>query len=342
MIVTFEPLQQKHFPLLLKWLQTPHVKEWWDTDVPWTMGLVQEKYGAYTQGYKLEDDAKKPINGFIIVLNGKEVGYIQLYNAYGFPREDDIKSDELPKSLAAIDIFIGEESYLGKGLSFIIMNQFLKTYVDPYYEACFVDPDSANIAAIRAYEKVGFQYLKTTKHSQWLVRKKMTEHLIFRRLVKEDLNDFFSLRLESLLDFPTAFLASYDEEKKLGASLYEKALNNNINNLVFGAFVEKKLIGFIGIYQEERQKTNHKSNIWGMYVQTDYRSQGIGKALLENAVTYAKNTMKSLIVNISVEATNISAKKLYESYGFKVWGTEPKAMQINGNFYTEFHMALII
>lgn len=173
MNVTFESLHEKHLPLLLKWLQTPHVKEWWDKDVLWTIELVQKKYGTYTQGYKLENGAKKSINGFIIVLNDREVGYIQLYNAYDFPREDDIQLDELPKSLAAIDIFIGEESYLGKRLSFLIMDQFLKTYVDPSYEACFVDPDSANIAAIRAYQKVGFEYLKTTKHGLWLVRKKI-------------------------------------------------------------------------------------------------------------------------------------------------------------------------
>jgi len=177
MIITFEPLREKHFPLLLKWLETPHVKEWWDnTDIVWTIGLVEEKYGTYTQGYKLENGVRKSINGFIIVLNDREVGYIQLYNVYDFFREDDLKLDKLPKSLAAIDIFIGDESYLGKGLSFPIMNEFLKTHVDPYYEACFVDPDSANTAAIGAYKKVGFEYLKTTKHDQWLVRKRHAKH----------------------------------------------------------------------------------------------------------------------------------------------------------------------
>lgn len=170
----------------------------------------------------------------------------------------------------------------------------------------------------------------------------MSEPIILRRLMKEDLNTFFNLRLEALLDSPTAFLASFDEEKKLGAIFYENAMNDNINNLIFGAFIENKLIGFIGIYKEERQKTNHKANIWGMYVQPNYRSQGVGKNLLENVIAYAKNTMNCLIINISVEATNLHAKKLYESYDFKVWGMEQKAMYINGNFYNELHMAFII
>jgi aminoglycoside 6'-N-acetyltransferase len=173
MIVNFEPLHEEHFPLLLKWLEAPHVKKWWDTDVLWTPELVEKKYGTYTQRYKLENGVKKGIDAFIIFLDDIYVGYIQLYDTVDFPREEDsTATNTLRKSLAGIDIFIGEEDYLGKGLSFLILNQFLKIFVDPHYEACFVDPDSANIAAIHAYEKVGFQYLKTTKHSQWLVRNK--------------------------------------------------------------------------------------------------------------------------------------------------------------------------
>lgn len=164
----------------------------------------------------------------------------------------------------------------------------------------------------------------------------MTEHLIRRRLTQEDLDDFFSLRLEALLDSPTAFLASYDEEKKLGASFYEKALSNNINNLIFGAFIEKQLIGFIGIYQEERQKTSHKSNIWGMYIQPDYRNQGIGKTLLENAVIYAKNTMKSLIINISVEANNLSAKKCMNLMALKSGERNQKQYKLKVIFILNF------
>lgn len=33
MAITFETLHESHFTLLLKWLETPHVKKWWDEDV---------------------------------------------------------------------------------------------------------------------------------------------------------------------------------------------------------------------------------------------------------------------------------------------------------------------
>lgn len=170
----------------------------------------------------------------------------------------------------------------------------------------------------------------------------MSENISIRRIAEEDLHAFFRIRLEALLNSPTAFLASYEEEKSLGASFYEKPImQNKIGNLILGAFVQQKLVGFIGMYQEEKQKTKHKAKIWGMYVQPDYRNQGAGKMLMDNLLAYIQNNLNSTVINISVEASNLAAKKLYESYGFKTWGIEPKAMKINDEFYDEAHMALI-
>jgi len=49
MNIVFEPLVKSHFSLLLTWLETPHVKAWWDQDVRWTKELIAEKYGSYTK-----------------------------------------------------------------------------------------------------------------------------------------------------------------------------------------------------------------------------------------------------------------------------------------------------
>jgi aminoglycoside 6'-N-acetyltransferase len=174
MTITFQPLQETHFPLLLKWLETPHVKAWWDQDVQWTSELIKEKYGSYILEYKIEYGLKKPLQAYIIFVGDKPVGYIQTYNAHDFPREDKTSLTELPESLAALDIFIGEEEFLGKGLGSLIMKQFLNEYVDPHYKACFVDPDTANIKAIRTYEKAGFKKIKMVKEGtiMWMVREK--------------------------------------------------------------------------------------------------------------------------------------------------------------------------
>lgn len=161
--ITFTPLQESHFSLLLRWLEAPHVKTWWDQDIHWTPALIKEKYGDYVKGYKLERGIKKPLQAYVIYEDDQPLGYIQLYNAYDFPREDQIPLEGMPESLATIDIFIGEEDYVGRGFGSRIIQQFVRKYVDPHYATCFVDPDTRNASAIRAYEKAGFKKVKTIK-----------------------------------------------------------------------------------------------------------------------------------------------------------------------------------
>jgi len=171
----------------------------------------------------------------------------------------------------------------------------------------------------------------------------MESHYHIRRLVIEDLETYFTLRLESLENAPANFMTSYREEKSSGILHYQNLLSHKTtDNLILGAYVANKLIGIIGIYQEHMLKARHKSNIWGLYVKPSFRHQGIGKALLNDAVLHATHVLKSVIVNITVEATNITAKKLYESFGFKEWGKEPCAMQIEGQFFDECHMSLLV
>lgn len=170
----------------------------------------------------------------------------------------------------------------------------------------------------------------------------MNSKTIVRKLLKEDLQAFFNLRLEALKNFPSGFLSTYAEEKAAGPVLFENLLSNQeAGNVIFGAVLDGKLIGCLGIYQKNQATIQHISTIWGMYVQPDYRNSGVGKALLTVALEHAKNELKCQVVNLSVDADNISAIKLYESFGFKSWGMEPKAKMMSGRFFDTLHMALL-
>lgn len=133
------------------------------------MDLVKKKYQPYVKGYKKINDINKPINAYIIFLDQTPIGYSQLYNAYDFPRSKALVG--LPKNLGAFDIFIGEEKYLGQNLGFRVIEQFLNSYAHDYFYI-FADPDSDNIAAIKAYEKADFHQLSQEKetHEIWMLR----------------------------------------------------------------------------------------------------------------------------------------------------------------------------
>lgn len=174
MNITFAPLQKTHFPLLLKWLYAPHARQWWDKDVNWTPELIEKKYTPYTEGFKILGNIKKPMHAFVIEANKVPVGYIQYYDKYDFPPEQGYSVEGLPESLAAIDFYIAEEEYLGKGIATQALTDFLKTHVFKDFTACFVDPDTANEAAIRTYEKAGFKVVKEIPELAvtWMVCKK--------------------------------------------------------------------------------------------------------------------------------------------------------------------------
>lgn len=149
MNLTFDPLNSSHYPLLLKWLKTLHVKTWWDDHIIWTLELIEKKYSSYVAGNNL-------IKAYVIFMKDKPIGYIQYYNKHDFPREHDY-AIELPISCAAIDWYIGEPDFVGRGIGTAALELFLDKYVFVTFENVFVDPDTPNVAAIRAYEKAGFK-----------------------------------------------------------------------------------------------------------------------------------------------------------------------------------------
>ncbi len=157
MQITFIPLAESHFPLLLQWLETAHVKAWWDPDIQWRLGSIQEKYSSYVKGHKLDNGVSKPIKACIICDAGKPIGYIQIYNAYDFPALVRGLSG-LPKKLGAFDILIGDKEYLGQNIGSKTITKFFNQYAHQYSHM-FVDPDPRNTAAIKCYEKAGFKRL---------------------------------------------------------------------------------------------------------------------------------------------------------------------------------------
>jgi aminoglycoside 6'-N-acetyltransferase len=180
MNITFIPLAESHFPLLFKWIETPHVKQWWVSEIKWTQESIEEKYSSYVKGYKLENGVKRPMHAFVICADGIPIGYIQSYNAYDFPRSKELK--ELPENLAAIDVYIGEAGYLGKGVGPRAIRQFLDNHIDSSYTHVFVDPDSKNSNGIRAYEKAGFKSLGEQKDVSevWMLREQANTQLFMQ------------------------------------------------------------------------------------------------------------------------------------------------------------------
>lgn len=147
----FLHLTEDDLPMLFKWLNRPHLIKWWGREV--SLDQVREKYLS-----RIEDkEAAKP---FIVKMNDKPIGYIQYYNAgEGNP---DWWSDKPGTDVLGIDQFIADEENLNKGIGTSMISGFIKLlFEDKHVTEIRVDPRPDNLRAIRCYEKVGFQKIKT-------------------------------------------------------------------------------------------------------------------------------------------------------------------------------------
>lgn len=344
MNITFTPLTESHFPLLLKWLEAPHVKTWWDQTVQWTPELIREKYTDYVKGCRLENGIAKMIKAYIICVNKVPIGYIQVYNAYDFARSKPLTG--LPSSLAAFDVLIGEKAYLKQGIGSEAIAQFLKEYGTSYTHV-FADPKNTNLAAIRAYEKAGFKKINRLSDEVWMVLEQPFMNIHFEKanishmdikikmLTKEDWKTWKPFRLEALENSPENFGSSYEEELDWPDSNFKNALTKSD---IFGVFIDSSLVSCAGFYSLQPDKTKHRGVIWGMYTRPEYRGQGIASALVQTIINHAKSCVTQL--HLACVTTNLGAIKLYKKKGFEIYGTEPNALKIGDTFFDEYLMIL--
>jgi GNAT superfamily N-acetyltransferase len=163
--------------------------------------------------------------------------------------------------------------------------------------------------------------------------------LSIRQLGVGDASLLVALRREALEAEPLAFAASTDDDI---ASMIESVrgfLGTPDTQAVYGAFKQSDLVGMVGLVKSAQLKQRHKAMIWGMYVQPKSRGTGIGRALLNAAIGHARAWPVEQL-HLCVTETAQTARHLYESAGFRMWGTEPRALHWKGRFVSEHHLVL--
>ena len=161
-----------------------------------------------------------------------------------------------------------------------------------------------------------------------------------RRLVTADAASLMALRQAALRNDPLSFGSSPTDDRLRTQESVERILSDQDQQAVFGGFDETELIGMIGSRSEAGTKERHKGFLWGMYVAPQARGNGIGRALLESAISFARDWPEVQQLHLSVTDAAMIAKSLYETAGFRVWGREPRALAWQGRFVDEFHLVL--
>jgi RimJ/RimL family protein N-acetyltransferase len=161
-----------------------------------------------------------------------------------------------------------------------------------------------------------------------------------RFLTAEDAAEWSRLRQEALERDPAAFSSSIEEHKAMPIEEVRKRLSGNPHSFVVGAFEEGRLCGMAGFHRETGPKTCHKGRVWGVYVTPSKRRQGLSRRMMKLALDRAAAIAGLEQVLLSVTNTQTAALDLYRSLGFESFGTEPRALNINGEFIDEHYLVL--
>ena len=87
-------------------------------------------------------------------MEGTPVGFLQIIDP---ARDESHYWGECQDGLRAIDIWIGEEAYVGRGFGKEMMELALqRCFADERVNAILIDPMASNPRARRFYEKLGF------------------------------------------------------------------------------------------------------------------------------------------------------------------------------------------
>jgi ribosomal protein S18 acetylase RimI-like enzyme len=159
-----------------------------------------------------------------------------------------------------------------------------------------------------------------------------------RRLLPSDATSFQDLRLRGLVESPTAFGSSYEEEVDRSIPSVAESLAEDSGRNLFGAFMGNELVGVIGVGREDGLKESHRGFIRSMYVAPQARRQGTGKALMDEAIHFARAMPGLRQLTLAVTATNVAAIALYEGFGFTACGIAPEALHVHGCYYDELQM----
>ena len=140
----FRPMSAADLPMVRRWLETPHVAQWWhDPDAQFTL---------------VSEDLDHPaMDQFVVTADDRPFAYLQCYDPTAW---SDNGLGRHPHGTRGIDQFIGEPDMIDRGHGSALIRSFVDELLKTGTPRVVTDPDPANTRAVRAYEKAGFQKIR--------------------------------------------------------------------------------------------------------------------------------------------------------------------------------------
>ncbi|MEO8123092.1 MAG: GNAT family N-acetyltransferase [Burkholderiales bacterium] len=170
----------------------------------------------------------------------------------------------------------------------------------------------------------------------------MTEGFVLRPMGAADLAAYKALRDGTLAERPEAFTSDAETEMRRPPETYLGRLAGPTDGgwpFTLTAWLGERLIGAVTCERDARVKVSHIGKVVGMYVVSDMRGSGIGRALLEACIAKARERGLAMLT-LSVTSGNSNAVGLYAAFGFVRYGRLERAIRVGTRFHDKDLMVL--
>lgn len=166
--------------------------------------------------------------------------------------------------------------------------------------------------------------------------------MLIRPLTPDDADAYGALRREMLENAPWAFASSIDEDAGIDQTKMAIRLAEP-GQAIVGAFDNSgRLVGAAGLVRNSRKKMAHRATVWGVYVTPSARGLGLATEIFNRIFEVARSWPGVTSLALSVSERAEPASRIYQRLGFKAWGVEPAALEVDGRIYSETHMVVFL
>jgi aminoglycoside 6'-N-acetyltransferase len=148
-VIEFRPLAEDDLTVVGAWLRRDHVARWWRDDI-----------GESLAEYRAAIEGREPTDHYLIVVDGRDVGMIQTYLVSDCPEWEAVV--EVGPDVAGVDLMIGEEELIGRGLGPQILAEFVRDRVEA--PTVIATVEELNRRSWRAFEKAGFRLMRLDRY----------------------------------------------------------------------------------------------------------------------------------------------------------------------------------
>jgi ribosomal protein S18 acetylase RimI-like enzyme len=167
--------------------------------------------------------------------------------------------------------------------------------------------------------------------------------ITYRQLQQQDATRLIQLRLAVLSANPYSFSITEDEERQASKGVIERVIDNHAKSeerQILGAWGDGDLLGVVGMERYPGKVEKHKAHLWGPYVHTNSRHQGIGCTLVRKAVDFSFSITGVELILIEVSKASRSALSIFKNIGFVETGVQKRALCFNGKYVDLLYMQM--